>query len=480
MLVLLIEDDEVDQLAFVRSIKTTSFRYFIAETVERAKQLLTSEKFDIIISDYQLADGTVMDIFNMHLPIPVIITTGAGTEETALHALKAGAADYLIKDIDRTYLLFLPSIIEKVHRQQKNDRQAKILNQAIKTISHGICISDEKKNIVFVNPSFCRLFEYEEVNLIGQPEEPLLKEIESLKLMTTPLDDGLDQILFSRKDGTTFSSSYTCAAIKDGQDEKIGTVRVFRDITAFIKLEEKVRAEAEELARAKAELKQIELFAFVSTHDLQEPLHKIITFGSLFIADPSVTMNDTARYYLTNITSTVEEMRQMISQLHNYSTIMTEGVQFSRVNLNIVIQEVLKKLQNEIDSSQANVKIEKLPTINADQKQMYKLFLNLIHNALRFRNKTIPTEIAIRCRETTDTIEIDIEDNGIGFDEKFLHRLFKPFQRLHSSKEYKGRGLGLAICEKIVMRHSGSIRAKSTISKGSTFTVTLPKFAKNP
>lgn len=479
MRILLIEDDEVDQLAFERMMKKQPYEYVIAKNLTEGKKILSTENIDLVVSDYQLPDGTGMEILSMNLPIPVIITTGTGTENIAVQSMKAGASDYIIKDIDRTYLLLLPTILEKALIQKKNSQMLQTLGHTLRSISEGVCIVDAADQIIFINSAFCQLFGYHEKELLDQPKSILFGQLRG-SISNIASEEGLmAEFTYTHPDGGTFPCMVSRSNVLDEKGQRIATVAIFKDISKHVAVEEKLRKKAEELAHIRAELNQMELFSFVSTHDLQEPLHKIITFGNLFMSDSSLILNESGRFYLNNIVNSVEEMRQMISQIHHYAKIMTEGIQISPLDLNQVIGDVQSKLAEQIQSLNAKFHINTLPTINGDKRQIYKLFLNLIHNALTFHRESIPPEITILCTETDERILIEIIDNGIGFDEKYLPRLFKPFQRLHTSKEYPGRGLGLAICKKILERHSGDIKAKSTLGKGSTFTVTLPKFLEN-
>lgn len=478
MLILLIEDDEVDQIAFERVIKKTDHQYRIASTIKEAKRLLELEKFDVIVSDYMLADGTGLNIIEMHLPIPIVMTTGAGTQEIAIEALKEGVAEYLIKDIDREYLQRLPQILDRVYQEYKNTLMIATLVQAIETSSQGTFITDSQQKIIFVNQAFLQMFEMEGIIRIDQSETIVLQHLSDAAITTRQIDEFTEQIFFRRKDGSAFPCSVTTSIVNNKQEDPIAVIRLYRDVSSYVALEDKLRVKAENLARTQAELEQQELFAFVSTHDLQEPLHKIITFGNLFMADPTLNLNETGKFYVNNIVRSVEEMRLMIKQVRSYTQILTGKIELTPIDLNVTVGDVLTKLQDSINELHAVFHIDRLPVVLGDKKLLYKLLLNLIQNALVFRKEAIPPEITIRLRETQTTFHIEIEDNGIGFEEKYISKLFTPFQRLHNSKEYIGRGLGLAICKRILDRHSGTISAKSTFGQGSTFTVSLPKSEK--
>lgn len=473
--ILLIEDDMIDQMAFERAMKPLGYTCTIVDSIEKAKELLKTENFDIIISDYQLPDGFGLELLELNHKTPVIMVTGTGREEVAVSAMKAGAADYLIKDINRAYLTLLPTIISQILKIQKTKRLVTILEQTIKTVDEGIYITDNESNIIFANKAFTSLFGYDVEQIIDKPESFLFENNQQLLLNTKTPQHTATEFDCNRPDGTSFPCLITRSSVEDETHQKIATVSIFKDISEHVESEKALRKKAEELARTRAELEHLELFSFVTTHDLQEPLHKIITFSNLLLVDENVVLSEATAEYRNKIIHATEELSQMISQLRDYSKILTDGESFTPVNLNSVVNEVLDHLKSLIDSLHAQIKLDKLPHVHGDQRQLYKLFMNLIKNALIFHNWDSAPEIHITASENDYAINIDVRDNGIGIDEKFLHKLFKPFCRLHTTAEYPGRGLGLAICKKIAQRHKGDITVKSIPSKGSVFTLSFPR-----
>jgi signal transduction histidine kinase len=230
-----------------------------------------------------------------------------------------------------------------------------------------------------------------------------------------------------------------------------------------------------ELARSNREL---ENFASVASHDLQEPLRKISAFGDRLVSHCGDSLDAKARDYLERMQSAAARMQTLIQDLLAYSRVTTRAQPFVPVPLADVAREVLSDLELRIEKTGARVELRELPAIEADPLQMRQLFQNLLSNALKFQRPEIPPEIRVEGRLDPPAApafcQIRVEDNGIGFEEKYLDRLFKPFQRLHSHTAYEGTGIGLAICEKIVQRHGGSITAKSALGQGACFLVTLP------
>lgn len=236
--------------------------------------------------------------------------------------------------------------------------------------------------------------------------------------------------------------------------------------------QEEIKRYAEELERSNAEL---ERFAFVSSHDLREPLRKIVSFGDLLELTEDPRLSDKGRDYLQRIQRTARHMQRLIEDLLVYSKIAKTPPKFETVELGGVVRSVLSDLETTIKESGASIEVAKLPTISAEEFQMHQLFQNLITNALKFHKQGEAPRVVIETGALTGHMaEVIVRDNGIGFDEKYLDRIFQPFQRLHGSKEFDGTGIGLSICQKVALRHGGSITAKSVSGKGSSFIVTLP------
>lgn len=228
------------------------------------------------------------------------------------------------------------------------------------------------------------------------------------------------------------------------------------------------------LERSNRELQE---FAFVASHDLQEPLRKIQSFGERLKTKYEDSLGDEGKDYLERMTGAAKRMQGLIQALLSYSRVTTKAEPFSSVDLNRIAQEVLADLETTMEATGGRVKVSDLPTLEADPNQMRQLFQNLLSNALKFHGEEKPLIKISGQRMRQPQVShymILVEDNGIGFDEKYLDRIFNPFQRLHGRGTYEGTGIGLAICRKIAERHGGNITARSTPGKGSTFIITLP------
>jgi len=272
--------------------------------------------------------------------------------------------------------------------------------------------------------------------------------------------------------------SCTMGPLRDEGEIKYIFISV-RDVSETIFLERCVaerskiaEQRAVELVRSNEELTQ---FAAIASHDLKEPLRKIITFGKILTEDYRKVLGEEGCDALTRMASSTQRMQQLIDDLLSLSKISTHPRSFVPTALDRVLSDVLDTIEVLRRKTNGKIEVSSLPTIDADPTQMYQLFQNLIGNGLKYHRKEAPPLVRIIARENNNgSTQISVEDNGIGFDEKYFERILKPFQRLHGRGEFDGTGMGLAICDKIIHRHHGSLSAKSLVGTGSTFTLTLP------
>ena len=237
-------------------------------------------------------------------------------------------------------------------------------------------------------------------------------------------------------------------------------------------MEDQVQVRTAELERSAEELTN---FAYIASHDLQEPLRKIIAFGDRLAGKFGSVLNETGRDYIDRMQKSAIRMKSLIDSLLHFSRVTSHSTPFQQVDLNEVISEVLSDLEVQIERTKGRVEVDTLPNVEGEKFQMHQLFQNLISNGLKYHSDERAPVIKIKYAGfDNDLEEIYIEDNGKGFDEKHLDRIFRPFERLHGHSEYSGTGMGLAICHKIVTHHKGQITAKSQPNKGSTFIVKLP------
>lgn len=219
-------------------------------------------------------------------------------------------------------------------------------------------------------------------------------------------------------------------------------------------------------------------FSHIVSHDLKEPVRKIKFLISLIKNNPAGEIKTNGKGYLNRIEVSADRLRELIEGIHNYTEIQDTNLEFTETDLNECIQKILTDLELLIELKGARVTVSNLPIIEGVNLLLYKLFYNLIENALKFTRHGTTPEIRIEYRETEEGgkkhADICVADNGIGFDEQYAHRIFEPFKRLHTKDKYEGAGLGLALCKKIAERHNGTIFATGECDRGATFHVILP------
>ncbi len=353
--------------------------------------------------------------------------------------------------------------------QQLQQLRELILNSA----GDGICGLDLNGKLSFVNPAVARLTGWSREELIGKSKEEVFYGHNGAPLATAP--GVADSPVFYRKDGTRFPVELVSTPIEEG-GRKSGEVLIFKDITERKRAAATLAQKMAELSRSNDELEQ---FAFVASHDLQEPLRKIQAFGDRLRSKCDGLLPPETLDYLDRMQAASARMRTLIDDLLSFSRVMRNAQPFAPVELTQVTREVLGDLEVSIERSGGRVEVGELPPIEADATQMRQLMLNLIGNALKFQPPGGHPVVKVSGRTFTSLgaepyCEITVQDNGIGFEEQYAEKIFAVFQRLHGRGEYEGTGVGLAICRRITDRHQGSITAKSQPGNGATFTVTLP------
>jgi len=332
-----------------------------------------------------------------------------------------------------------------------------------------------------VNESFVRVTGYQreevigrtslEVKFWGRPEDRD-KLIEILAKQGSVRDL---EITFLTKSGEKRTGLDSAEVIEIAGQKCI--LAIFKDITVQ-KILEKQRKRAEEalaqrageLARSNAELEQ---FAYVASHDLQEPLRMVASYTQLLAKRYQDKLDADARDFIAYAVDGAVRMQKLIADLLNYSRVGTRGKPFEPVNCDAILERVLVSLKLAIEESGAVVGHDPLPTVVGDDMQLGQLFQNLLANAIKFRGESPPV-IHVSAEHTGDEWNFSVRDNGIGFAPEYAERIFMIFQRLHSKAEYPGSGIGLAICKKIVERHGGRIWVKSEPGSGANFFFTIP------
>ena len=278
-----------------------------------------------------------------------------------------------------------------------------------------------------------------------------------------------------RPDGEVRTLHGEGIVLTDDEGTVVGMTGTGHDVTEQVAAERALEHTNEELRRRNEELQQ---FAYAASHDLQEPLRKISSFADILATDYTDRLDEEGHFFIDRIQDASERLSALIHDLLAFSRVATRFDDLQTVDLDDVLDDVLLDLEFSIRETEATIYRTPLPEVQADPTQMRQLFQNLIGNALKFRQEDRDPVIHVRASSVEHDdrrwCRLEVEDNGIGFDEKYLDKVFAPFQRLHGRASYAGTGMGLAICRRIAERHGGSLTATSTPGEGTTFIATLP------
>jgi light-regulated signal transduction histidine kinase (bacteriophytochrome) len=260
--------------------------------------------------------------------------------------------------------------------------------------------------------------------------------------------------------------------MRDEAGEPLRAVGTHQDITERKRAEEELARYADDLKRSNEELEQ---FAYVVSHDLQEPARMVESYLQLLHRRYHGALDEKADSFIDYAVDGARRMQEMIQALLNLSRVKTRGRAFTPCNTEIILEHTLKALSRTIAETGATITHDPLPTVRADRGQLAQVFQNLIANALKFRREGAAPRVHISAERRDDVWLFSVADNGIGIDPKHAERIFHIFQRLHTRESYPGTGIGLALCQKIVERHGGRIWVSSAPGEGATFFFTLPQ-----
>ncbi|MGA2747883.1 MAG: PAS domain S-box protein [Verrucomicrobiota bacterium] len=358
----------------------------------------------------------------------------------------------------------------------RSEEQLRLLSTAVESAVNGIVITDRQGHILWTNPAFTRLTGYTLEEAVGKNPRVLKSgkhPPEFYRQMWLTILRGepwQGELVNRRKDGSLYSEEMAIAPVRASGADVTHFIAIKHDITARKRAEEALRRTADELARSNEELQQ---FAYVASHDLQEPLRAVAGYLSLIDERFHDTLDDKGRLQIAGAIQGAERMHALIIDLLELSRVGTSTKAFQPSDLNAALDAALSRLNASIRDSGATITRDPLPPLTVDATQMSQLFQNLIGNALKFRGKAAP-EIHISAEPQPGQWLFAVRDNGIGIEPQYFERIFQIFQRLHTRKEYPGTGIGLAICKKIVERHGGRISVQSQPGRGSTFCFTIP------
>jgi PAS domain S-box-containing protein len=348
--------------------------------------------------------------------------------------------------------------------------------EILDTMADALFVIDAEARVRVTNEAVRKLFGYAESEILGKtidtleyvdPEASFSRALGDM-LRRAPIRD--EERVFRTRNGERIDVSISVSSLHEREMEG-GAVVIVRDIRERKRVEQEMRDFTIQLQQSNRELED---FAYVASHDLQEPLRKIQAFGDRLKVKYAETLVGDGIDYLDRMQKAAGRMQALINDLLVFSRITTKAQPFAAVDLEEIAHEVVHDLEVRIHQANGEVIVGALPAIDADALQMRQLLQNLVGNGLKFHRPDLPPRVEISGKVFNNTAEITVSDNGIGFDEKYADRIFTMFERLHGRAAYEGTGIGLAICRKIAHRHGGEIRANSVPGAGARFVVTLP------
>ncbi len=346
--------------------------------------------------------------------------------------------------------------------------------QIVELAEEGIWVIDSRALTTYVNHAMARMLGYDELEMFGRP---LLDFTDSEEKQQ--YQDGVDrrwtlaqqqEFKLKSKDGKDVWTYISTSPVLDARGNMVSCCALVYNITGRKEAEEQMLQLTEDLKRSNEELEQ---FAYVASHDLQEPLRAVTSYTQLLAQRYQANLDDRADKYINYIVDGATRMQQLINDLLAYSRLGTRGKEFEQAQCKAAIKQTLCNLQIAIAETKAVITYDEMPTVMADESQLVQLFQNLLANGIKFCRQDIPLIHITAGRQESEWL-FSVSDNGIGIDPEYADRIFIIFQRLHSRREYSGTGIGLAMCKRIVERHGGRIWVESQEGKGATFYFTIP------
>ncbi|MFB3738693.1 MAG: ATP-binding protein [Candidatus Velamenicoccus archaeovorus] len=349
---------------------------------------------------------------------------------------------------------------------------------------HLIVGIDRQGRFTFANDAYCRKYGLSRENLIGRDiwrhlihPDDLPQALEALEELERPPHRVYRELRTLADEGVRWVA-WEASAILDDRGGVVEFQATGRDIHERKQAEEKVRFLNEQLRRRAAELEaanhELEAFAYSVSHDLRAPLRAIDGFSRILVEDHAAGLDDEAKRVLGVIVDNARRMGQLIEDLLEFSRVIRCGVERTRVDLTRLAEDVVRETRREYPGRSVEVSIEPLGTASGDESMLRQVFANLVANAFKFTGPRERARVEITQRRDGAETVYEVRDNGVGFDPRYVDKLFKVFQRLHSPSEFEGTGIGLALVQRIVARHGGRVWASGAVNGGATFSFTLP------
>ncbi len=455
--ILLIEDNTLDQMAFKRFVEKNAIPYdcTISGSVSEARQVLGVDRFDIIISDHSLGDGTALDILESASSTPVIVVTGAGDEETAVKAWKAGAYDYLVKDINQNYLKAIPITVENAIRHKMIEKKLQLLSGAVMSTQDSVYITDTQGNIIFVNKAFCTIYGYKEEEIVGENANILWigkrqsKNTRSVFQTKTVGSNWEVGFYHRRKDDSVFPVSLSRSPIRDSRGQDVAIVAVARDITDRILAEDEIRT-------ASLKLKE--------RNQLQNEI--------------AIVVGETVQRLLAD--GNIEAVRKVVGDYLDISRIDADKMELQRQKFDLVsvisqAVEAMQPLANERNVHLKNLTPTCKLAVNADRDRIAQVLTSLLSRAIK--SSAADSHVSVTVKDAGKEFSVEVQDDGPPLECNEIHRIVNRSDWIKEQfrADREDLALGLRVAKELVELHGGRIWAESSDAKQNILCFTVPK-----
>jgi PAS domain S-box-containing protein len=480
----LLVDSESDDRALAALVLRRELAEFDIEEAGDALVLadrLPRGGYAAVVTEFHLAWGDGLQVLesvkSLDPDCPVVLFASAGSETVAAEGLRRGLAAYLIKG-SAGYLELAATVrrvIERAAEMRAAREDSLSYRRLTEELALGTFAAGSDGRLSRASPALGRILGFDEPEpVLGQSLADFLSDETLQAQVLASMARGREvrdlEAGIRRPGGDLAWINLSAWPVVDTTAGVIRFEGVVQDISGRRKAEHELSERAAVLGRSNEELQQ---FAYVISHDLQEPLQLISRYARLLANHGPTATDEDASRYLAHLLQCTDQMQAMINDVLAYARVETQAKPFTPVDFGEVVAKAMANLKAAVDESGGEVSWERLPVLAADAAQMVQLFQNLIGNALKFRRGR--PQVRVFAVEEAKRCTFAVADNGIGIPQEHLERIFGMFQRLHTAAEYPGTGIGLAICKRIVERHGGRIWAVSEPGQGSTFCFTIPK-----
>jgi PAS domain S-box-containing protein len=501
---LILEDDATQAAQIDKSLRSAGipFESDRVETSEEFEGRLLQCIPDVIILDHgrpEFGHTEALKLAKEKCPeVPCISLLGPEGAQAVIQEFKRGATDCVLKADLNVLGEAVQHAVDETEKLNRDDSSYKLLRETEYKIrlfvqatrDYAIYMLDPKGHIISWNEGAERIEGYSAETIIGQyfgilfaPEERAkgMPEQELARASTEGISHSEGWVL--RPDGVKFWSEWGLTAVRDRGGRLQGFLKVAHDVTARREAEERLQRLTSDLeqrvrdrtAQLEASNRDLEAFTYSISHDLQAPLRHVRTFGQQLQKESGAILPPASREYLEIILRSTETMTDMVTALLKFSRVGRGQLSPQVTDLKRLIQEVRRELELELDGRKVDWAIHPLPSVFGDPFLLRQVFYNLLSNALKYTGKRPSARIELGSEQQNGQSIIFVRDNGVGFDMEYAHKLFGVFQRLHSSSEFPGTGIGLAIIRRIVEKHGGRVWAEGKPGEGATFFVSLPR-----